>query len=613
MAYRSIYDCVTDLEKHGHLVRVKEQVDPNLEMAEIQRRVYAANGPAVLFENVKGSPFPAVCNLFGTTERCQFIFRHNLKKTKDAIAIKADPLAAAKKFWKYWRAPFAAMLSLPKRTRCLPVLEFETSIDQLPWVKSWPDDGGAFITLPQVYSEDPEDPGIMNSNIGMYRVQLAGNQYETNRTIGLHYQIHRGLGVHHSAAIRRKEKLKVAIFVGGPPAHTFAAVMPLPEGLSEVVFAGMLAGRRFRYGAWKEWTVSGDADFCILGTIDPSLTKPEGPFGDHLGYYSLKHEFPFLTVEKVFHRKNAIWPFTVVGRPPQEDTSFGAMIHELTKPMVPVSLPGVKAMHAVDVVGVHPLLLAIGSERYVPYAKKRVPQEILTQANAILGFNQASLAKYLFIAARQDDESLGVHDEVKFLTHILERVNWATDLHFQTKTTIDTLDYSGEGLNEGSKLVVAAAGDPRRKLDFGLDGRFQTPVLESFKVADGEVVSPGVMVVGASAFISYERAAVELQEFCAAVKVSEGVAMIVLVDDVAFARKSVANWLWVTFTRSNPSHDVYGVQSFVEHKHWGCRGPLVIDARTKPHHAPALIEDPSVSAKVEQKFGWIWQRLDKVQ
>ena len=608
MAYRSIFDCVIDLEKHGHLVRVKEQVDPNLEMAEIQRRVYGAGGPAVLFENVKGSPFHAVSNLFGTSERCQFIFRDSLKKTKDAIAIKADPVTAAKKFWKYWRAPFTAILSLPKRSRCLPVLEFETSIEQLPWVKSWPDDGGPFITLPQVYSEDPDAPGIMNSNIGMYRVQLAGNQYETNRTIGLHYQIHRGLGVHHSAAILRNEKLKVAIFVGGPPAHTFAAVMPLPEGLSEVVFAGMLAGRRFRYGSWKGWTVSADADFCILGTIDPALTKPEGPFGDHLGYYSLKHEFPFLAVEKVFHRKNAIWPFTVVGRPPQEDSSFGAMIHELTKPMVPVSLPGVKAMHAVDVVGVHPLLLAIGSERYVPYAKKRVPQEILTQANAILGFNQASLAKYLFIAARQDDETLDIHDEIKFLTHILERVDWATDLHFQTKTTIDTLDYSGEGLNAGSKLVVAAAGSPRRKLDRDLDVRFQTPVLESLAVAGGEMVAPGVMLIGAGSFISYGRAAVELQEFCAKITVFEGVALIVLVDDVAFARKSIANWLWVTFTRSNPSHDVYGVQSFVEHKHWGCRGPLVIDARSKPHHAPALIEDPSVSGKVEQNFGWIWNR-----
>lgn len=606
MSYRSIHDCVTDLEKHGHLVRVKEEVDPNLEMAAIQRRVYAAGGPAVLFEKVKGSPFPAVCNLFGTVERCRFIFRGTLKQTKGAIAIKADPAGAAKKFWRYWQAPFTALLSLPKQTRCLPVLEFETSIDQLPLVKSWPDDGGPFITLPQVYSEDPDHPGIMNSNIGMYRVQMTGNDYETNKTVGLHYQIHRGLGVHHSAAVRRKEKLKVAIFVGGPPAHTFAAVMPLPEGLSEVVFAGMLAGRRFRYGSWKGWTVAADADFCILGTIDPSLTKSEGPFGDHLGYYSLKHEFPFLAVEKVFHRKNAIWPFTVVGRPPQEDTSFGAMIHELTKPMVPVSLPGVKSMHAVDVVGVHPLLLAIGSERYVPYAKKRVPQEILTQANAILGFNQASLAKYLFIAARQDDENLDVHDEIKFLTHMLERVDWTRDLHFQTKTTIDTLDYSGEGLNQGSKLVVAATGDSRRQLDKELSKDFRSPVMSSFKAGGAQIVIPGVLVMEVQAFDTYLKAAEQMREFCAEIKVEDGVALIVLVDDLKFAVASISNWLWVTFTRSNPSHDVYGVQSFVEDKHWGCRGPLVIDARIKPHHAPPLVENSAISVKVEKNFGWIW-------
>jgi 4-hydroxy-3-polyprenylbenzoate decarboxylase len=601
-------DCVLDLERCGHLVRVSDEVDPDLEMPEIQRRVYAAGGRAVLFEKVKGSPFPAVCNLFGTAERCQFIFRDTLKQTKAAIAIKADPVGAAKTFWRYWRAPFTGLLSLPKRARCLSVLECETTIDQLPWIKSWPDDGGPFITLPQVYSEDPDRPGIMGSNIGMYRVQLAGNEYETNRTIGLHYQIHRGLGVHHSAAIRRNEKLKVAIFVGGPPAHTFAAVMPLPEGLPEVVFAGMLAGRRFRYGSWQGWTVSGDADFCILGTIDPVLTKPEGPFGDHLGYYSLKHEFPFLSVERVFHRKNAIWPFTAVGRPPQEDTSFGAMIHVLTKPMVPVSLPGVKAMHAVDAVGVHPLLLAIGSERYVPYAKERVPQEILTQANAILGFNQASLAKYLFIAARQDDESLDVHDELSFLRHMLERVDWTRDVHFQTKTTIDTLDYSGEGLNAGSKAIIAATGAPRRVLTKKMDTVYFPPATVSLTIKGADIVVPGVLVFAASAFESYERAAIQMEEFCGTLKCPTGVALVVVVDDLAFSLKSPANWLWVTFTRSNPSHDIYGVGAFTEHKHWGCRGPLVIDARTKPHHAPALIEDPAVTTRVESKFSWIWTK-----
>lgn len=606
MSYRSTRDCVEDLERAGHLVRVKDEVDPCLEMAAIQRRVYAAGGKAILFEKIKGSPFPAVCNLFGSSERAKYIFRKTFKTTRDAIAIKADPEHALRYFWRYWRAPITGLMSLPKRVYKLPVLECETSIDRLPWIKSWPEDGGPFITLPQVYSEHPDKPGVMSSNIGMYRVQLSGNDYILNHEIGVHYQIHRGMGVHHTAAAKRGEKLKVAIFVGGPPAHTFAAVMPLPEGLPEVLFAGMLAGRRFRYGKWNGWTVAADADFCILGTIDPAATKPEGPFGDHLGYYSLRHNFPVLTVEKVFHRRDAIWPFTVVGRPPQEDTTFGSIIHELTKPMVPVSLPGVKAMHAVDVAGVHPLLLAVGSERYTPYQKISRPQEILTQANAILGFNQASLAKYLIIADGSGHD-IDINDEMAFFDYCLRRVDWSRDLHFQTKTTMDTLDYSGDAVNRGSKLVIATAGPEIRQLTKKIPSDFRSGSVEGFNLSDARLVAPGIIAVSADAFTTYENASREFDALTRSLNVSSEVALVVIVDDAEFCAASAANWLWVTFTRSNPSHDIYGFESFYEFKHWGCKGPLIIDARIKPHHAPPLEEDTEVARRVEQKFSWIWR------
>lgn len=606
MSYKCTKDCVDDLERVGQLIRIRDEVDPSLEMAEIQRRVYAAGGKAILFEKIKGSPFPAVCNLFGTVDRARFIFRKTMGPARDAIAIKADPAGALARFWKYWRAPFTGLLSLPKRVRKLPVLEFETTIDRLPWIKSWPDDGGPFITLPQVYSEHPDKPGVMGSNIGMYRVQLAGNDYKLNHEIGLHYQIHRGIGVHHAAAAKRGEKLKVAIFVGGPPAHTFSAVMPLPEGLPEVVFAGMLAGRRFRHGRWNGWTVAADADFCILGTIDPSTTKPEGPFGDHLGYYSLKHDFPVMTVEKVFHRKGAIWPFTVVGRPPQEDTTFGAIIHDLTKPMVPVSLPGVKAMHAVDVAGVHPLLFALGSERYTPYKQTTHPQEILTQANAILGFNQASLAKYLVIADGSRDP-IDINNEAVFFDYVLRRVDWSRDLHFQTKTTIDTLDYSGEGINRGSKLVIAAAGPAIRELATSISEEDLAIKVEGFQLSKAKMVAPGILAVTGIAFKSYDLAIKEIDNLTRQVKLPEGIPLVVIVDDADFVAQSMANWLWVTFTRSNPSHDLYGFDSFTEFKHWGCRGALVIDARIKPHHAPPLVRDERVAARVEEKFSWVWR------
>ena len=254
--------------------------------------------------------------------------------------------------------------------------------------------------------------------------------------------------------------------------------------------------------------ISADADFCITGTITGE-TKPEGPFGDHLGYYSLAHPFPVMKVETVTHREGAIWPFTVVGRPPQEDTSFGHMIHTITTPMVPVSLPGVSALHAVDAAGVHPLLLSIGSERYVPYETRR-PQEILTQANAILGFNQCSLAKYLVIAAANDDPDLDIDDIPAFLDHVLRRVDWRRDLHFQTRTTIDTLDYSGTGLNEGSKVVIAAAGDPIRALTTAVPADLTLPD----RLTDPRMALPGILTVTAPAFSDYETESKRVETWC---------------------------------------------------------------------------------------------------
>ncbi|MCF7863797.1 MAG: UbiD family decarboxylase, partial [Kiritimatiellales bacterium] len=330
MGYRSTKECIDDLDKHGHLLRIAEEVDPDLEMAEIQRRIYQAGGPAILFEHVKGCAFPCVSNLFGTTERARFIFRDTYDNVCTLVASKADPVALLKTPLKALRAGLSALNALPKRvsTKNAPVFECRAKLSDLPPIIGWPDDGGPFITLPQVYSEHPDHPGKpLKSNLGMYRIQLSGNEFVRDKEVGLHYQIHRGIGVHQKLHQDSGKPFRVAIFIGGPPAMSFSAVMPLPEGMPEVAFAGLLAGRRFRYARYKDWTVSADADFCIVGTIKDEL-KREGPFGDHLGYYSLDHLFPCLEVEEVFHRKDAIWPFTVVGRPPQEDTTFGEVIHD---------------------------------------------------------------------------------------------------------------------------------------------------------------------------------------------------------------------------------------------------------------------------------------------
>jgi 4-hydroxy-3-polyprenylbenzoate decarboxylase len=601
MGYESLRACIVDLERAGHLRRVTEEVDPHLEAAEIQRRVFAASGPALLFERVRGCRFPLVSNLFGSRERVHFLFRDALAGVRALVDARVDPKALARSPSRAAHLPQAALHLLPQKVAGGAVFDHAVSLADLPQVTSWPDDGGPFITLPQVYSEDPRAPGVRGSNLGMYRVQLAGNDYLPGREVGLHYQIHRGLGVHHAAAIARGERLPVNVFVGGPPAMMVAAVMPLPEGLPEIAFAGALNRRRVRMARDGSGPlVHADADFCIRGTIGPRETKLEGPFGDHLGYYARAHPFPVLRVDSVIHREGAIWPFTVVGRPPQEDTLFGELIHELTGSLVPAVLPGVRAVHAVDWAGVHPLLFAIGSERYAPYAGDgdARPMELLTQANAILGQGQMSLAKYLFIAAHDDAPSLDIRDVSAFLQHVLERFDPARDLHFQTNTTIDTLDYSGTGLNEGSKVVVAARGRLRRTLARSIDAELTLPA----GFSGAAVALPGALVVGAPRW-SGPRSIDDAERFVRELEGARGLLgfpLIVLVDEPSFAAKSVANFVWVTFTRSNPAVDVHGVRAFVAHKGWGCRGPVVIDARIKDHHAPPLVEDPRVTARVDR-------------
>lgn len=602
MGYRNLAQCVADLERAGHLVRLDEPVDARLEAAEIHRRVQASGGPAILFTQVRDNRFTMVSNLFGTLERGRFLFRDRLEAVRRAIELKIDPMAALKRPFRYLGAARTAWSMRPKRVRSAPILRGNCRVRDLPYLQSWPMDGGPFVTLPQVYTESPSKPGWSGSNLGMYRIQLQGNDYLPDTEIGLHYQLHRGIGVHHREALLRNEPLRVAVWVGGTPAMTLSAVMPLPEGLSELTFAGALAGHRIpMVDSGAGLPVYAEADFAIVGTVMPGQTKPEGPFGDHLGYYSLTHPFPVMRVDKVLHRPDAIWPFTVVGRPPQEDTTFGQLIHELTGPIIPTVLPGVRGVHAVDASGVHPLLLAVGSERYVPFEAQAAPMEILTQACAILGQGQMSLAKYLLIVDGNDDPSLDAHDIEPFFVHLLRRCDWTRDVHFLTRTTIDTLDYSGDGLNAGSKVILAARGPQRFETATAWEGESSLP--SGFD--DPRVAIPGVLAIRSPKAREGTSAGADdgqLRRFCAELSPSSGARrfrMIVLVDDAEFTARSLANFLWVVFTRSNPANDIDGIDAWTERKHWGCRGPLVIDARIKPHHAPPLVEDPEVTKKVD--------------
>ena len=601
MHYATLEQCLLDLEKNGHLIRIKEEVDPYLEMAAIHLRIFEAAGPALLFENVKGSNYRAASNIFGSLERSKFIFRNTLSSVQKLIQLKSNPLEGLKHPIDNFSAALAALKALPlKNPIRKPILYKEIQISDIPQIHHWKKDGGAFVTLPQVYTEDIDAPGIMKSNLGMYRIQLSGNDYEPNKEIGLHYQLHRGIGVHQTKSNKKGLPLKVSCFVGGPPSHTLSAVMPLPEGISEMTFAGVLGGRRFRYFYEDGFCISADADFVITGEVYPNDNKPEGPFGDHLGYYSLQHDFPVMKVHKVYAKENAIWPFTVVGRPPQEDTSFGNLIHEITGDAIPQEIPGLKEIHAVDAAGVHPLLLAIGSERYTPYTPTKQPAEILTIANHILGTGQLSLAKFIFITADETNQ-LRTHRIQEYFEYILERIDLTRDIHFYTKTTIDTLDYSGDGLNAGSKVVMAAYGEKRRALCKEVPQVFNE--LQGFENA--HLCLPGVVAMQ----VKCQNSKTKIGEIIAELNNNSlfsiqhsTLPIIVLCDDASFTAATLNNFLWVTFTRSNPSHDIHGINEFIENKHWGCNGPMIIDARIKPHHAPAVEKDPEIEKRIDRLF-----------
>lgn len=642
MNYSSLEQCLLDLEKNGHLTRIKEEVDPNLEMSAIHLRVHEMGGPALLFENVRGSKFRAASNIFGTIERSKFIFRKTFDTVQKLIELKSNPIAAIKHPIDNFSIGLAALKALPlKNPIRKPILYQEIKITDLPLIKHWENDGGAFVTLPQVYSEDVESPGIMKSNLGMYRIQLTGNNYELNKEVGLHYQLHRGIGVHQTKATKKGVPLKVSCFVGGPPSHTLSAVMPLPEGISEMTFAGVIGGRRFRYFYDDGFCVSADADFVITGEVYLNENKPEGPFGDHLGYYSLQHPFPVMKVHKVYAKKNAIWPFTVVGRPPQEDTSFGNLIHELTGDAIPQEIPGVKEVHAVDAAGVHPLLLAIGSERYTPYLPTKQPAEILTIANHILGTGQLSLAKFLFITA-DDTNQLSTKNIAAYFKYFLERIDLTRDIHFYTNTTIDTLDYSGDGLNTGSKVVLAAYGDKKRELCKEVPQKF----FELRYYHKPKLVLPGIVAIECNFYeenqpdfvddyakngidffaekltnlasnlspldlriFKDEESEINIYKKIMAIDIDDEenkhlqeTPLVILCDDSEFMASHINNFLWATFTRCNPAKDVNGAASFYLNKHWGCLGCLIIDARIKKHHAPVLEKNVEIEKKIDKLF-----------
>src|SRR4051812_43519598 len=563
--YPDLRAFLDQLRRDGDLAIVEAPVDAHLEAAEIHRRVIAAGGPALLFTHVRDRDFPLATNLFGTQRRAEMAFGARPLKLIRRIVHLAETLLPPTP-GKLWGARDLAREALrigSSRKGSGPVTEVVTSkisdirLDRLPVLTTWPEDGGPFVTLPLVYTEHPDGKG---HNLGMYRLQV-----HDAKTTGMHWQIGKGGGFHYAVAEARDQALPVTVFLGGPPALILAAIAPLPENVPELMLASLIAGERLKLVAPQgrhPHPLVASAEFALSGKVPPRVRRPEGPFGDHYGYYSLQHDYPVFEVERIAHRKDAIYPATVVGKPRQEDFFIGDLLQELLSPLFPLVMPAVEQLWSYGETGYHSLAAAVVKQRY--------KREAMASAFRILGEGQLSLTKFLLVT----DGKVDLKDFRATLTHILERTHSETDLYVFSNLSMDTLDYTGPVVNEGSKGVWLGLGDPIRDLPRA----FSPPVAPPSDVTDVRVFCGGCLVVGARPFAADREAPSRI----AAHPAFAGWPLIVVSDEPERATKSDMNFLWTTFTRFEPAADIYSASQRVVRHHITYEPPVVIDARMKP-------------------------------
>ncbi|EQA36221.1 decarboxylase, UbiD family [Leptospira inadai serovar Lyme str. 10] len=585
MNIRSTGDFLRELSRQNELLEIADPIDPILELAELQRRVVAKRGPALLFRNVIGSKIPVATNLYGSKKRIRIAFGEDPERFVQRIAYSAKHLLPPTfgKVWELRSLAWAALKIGLRKISSPAVLEIEEeSLDALPAIKSWPKDAGRFITLPLVYTESPSTG---KGNLGMYRIQFHGP-----KQTGMHIQIHRGGGFHYHEAEKKGQALPAHIYVGGPPALTIAAVAPLPEEISEFLLASLLLGERLRISGKPPVSplpIIADADFALIGKIPPKIRKPEGPFGDHYGYYALKHDYPVFEVDRIFRRKDAVWPATVVGRPPQEDHWIAEYLQDLLSPLFPLVMPQVKGVWAYEESGVHSLAAAIVQERY--------GKEAFMGALRILGEGQLSLTKVLMVT----DQEVELKDFKKVFSTILERFDPETDLHIFSNIAQDTLDYTGPKVNEGSKAVFLGVGNKLRKLKSKIDVSFKNS-----KFKKPKVYCPGALVVSGTPYKRGDK----LAELLLKESAIREFTFVFLVDDSEEATASDHDFIWNIFTRFEPAADIYG-NFQVRRNHLSFSSPVVIDARLKDWYPDVLEPDPKIAKRVEDRFGGLLSSL----
>ncbi|MBA3692934.1 MAG: UbiD family decarboxylase [Acidobacteria bacterium] len=557
--HKNLRSFIETLRRENDLIEIETEVDPYLEIAEIHRRVIEEQGKTLLFKNVKNSKFPVITNLFGTVKRIELAFTKKpqefVRRAVEMVEVLLPP--KPKQFWQYRDMAFSALKFGTKKVRNAPVLEVcdrPANLEKLPLLQLWHEDGGHFITLPLVYTESPTSG---KHNLGMYRIQRFDE-----RTTGIHWQIGKGGGFHHYEAEQQNKSLPVTIFLGGAPAMILSAITPLPEDVPELMLASLLADGKIETvdnPIKNHHRLIAEAEFAICGQVPPHVRRPEGPFGDHYGYYSLAHDYPIFQAEAVFHRKDAIYSATVVGKPRQEDFFIGDYLQELLSPLFPLVMPAVKDLWSYGETGFHSLAAAVVKERYA--------REALGAGFRILGEGQLSLTKFLLLT----DKPQNLRDFKSLFEHILARVNWESDFFIFDRTSFDTLDYASGKINHGSKAMLVGVGEAVRDLKPEFNGE-----LPSF-VNRAEVFCGGCLVLEGE---SYSRSENLAEQVAKSGKFDDW--QIVVLHDSAVFASSTDKFLWATWTRFNPSTDIFAKEISVKNNHIVYRAPIVIDARMKP-------------------------------
>lgn len=582
MSFSNLREYLEALKAEGDLKIIEAPVDPYLELAEIHRRVIEQDGPALLFTNVKGSPFPVVTNLFGTNARVDLAFGPKPEAIMKGIIgateriMPPTPRAIWGERGLIWDMMKVGMKEVPRSSApIMDVVKRDKPLAGLPAITSWQEDGGPFVTLPLVYTESLK--ARKKHNLGMYRMQLFDDS-----TTGMHWQIHKGGGFHHYEAEQRNEALPVSVFLGGPPALIASAIAPLPEHLPELLMTSLIMGGKLPvikdpHGPHR---LPAEAEFVISGKVPPHLRKPEGPFGDHFGYYSLIHDFPVFQVSHMWHRKDAIYPATIVGKPRQEDYYLGEFLQRLLAPAFPLVMPGVRELWAYAEAGVHALAGAVVRESY--------SREALSTAFSILGQGQLALTKFLMLT----DQPIQLSRFDILMESVLERFKPESDLFVFDETSHDTLDYTSGKLNHGSKAVMLGVGKPIRKLP----AQYSEGALE--EISNIQPYCRGCLVVSGPTYEAEPELAERLLDRLS--KRGTEWPLIILADDTTVA-KSQSAFLWTVFTRFNPADDIYA-HAEVRRHHFSYKLPIVIDARMKPGYPDELFPREDIVKLVDNRW-----------